>query len=128
MESLMWDFQYWMGTDTLFTINNVYTIVVNMFVVLYFILWFFKRPERKKIWDNFFSSMFCIVLPVCANVVFFAVQLASLDNNSLKYEYYPYGFYTNAFVIVTLTVWTMIFVLGVGLCKLRAKIPEVHKR
>lgn len=106
------------GTTTLMSVSNIYTIALTFYGALYMILWYFRRGERYKMFPNFPSRIIYVFLFGCS-VLFALGQYA--DPNM---EYYPFAFFANVTVLITI-VFGFIVVLGAKyLIELREKFPK----
>lgn len=106
------------GISNMQTASNLYTILLTFYIALYWVLWFFRRGERYKMFPNDPCRIAFVVLLLGAYL--FGVGQA-FDK---QMEYYPFAFWSNVSVLATvLTTWLCVIVF-VQLCKIRERLPK----
>ena len=106
------------GTATLMTVSNIYTMGLTFYGALYMILWYFRRGERYNMFPNFPSQIIYILL-LGGSMLFALGQYA--DPNM---EYYPFAFFANLSVLISLVFGFVAVLGGKYLVELREKFPK----
>lgn len=107
----------------LYTISNIYTLSMYLYLLLILVLWFFKISARSKImFKEYSEANGCFVFMIISSTVLNLIQafINAIANQVVP----PFAFYVNAFVFSVIAVVGGIIWLCDTLSRVREKLPE----
>lgn len=111
-------FQDLIGTQNLVTISYIATILIDTFVLILLVLWFFKRAVS---FEKCGEEMAYVAIFIVAFIFNIGTLAQIIDYPE---GYYPVAFFIQGFAVLAILAACVIALAVVGIFRLRDRIPE----